>query len=216
LKIDEKVFDSVSSSSEEDSNDLEKTPLFVNSKVLKRQESNGENLAAVFDDFSRFYAESAKSEVKPRCLILQNNKYKIWWDLFVMIILIFISIVVPFRLAFVEDDDSFWKIAYFVMDICFLIDILLTFFTSITIPETSLECHNHGIIAITYLKSWFLLDVLSILPLDMMLTGLNVNSLFRFARIGKLYKLIRMTRLAKLFKLLKGNKTVISQMTEKL
>jgi hypothetical protein len=184
--------------------------MFANSDVLKRQESNGENLAAVFDDFSRFYAESAKTEEKPRCIILQNNKYKIWWDLFIMIILIFISIVVPFRLAFVEDDDSFWKIAYFVMDICFLIDILLTFVTSITLPDSSLECYEHSVIAGTYLKSWFFLDVLSILPLDMMLTGLNVNSLFRFARIGKLYKLIRMTRLAKLFKLLKGNKTVIS------
>ena len=45
---------------------------------------------------------------------------------------------------------------------------------------------------------------------------MGINFLFRFARIGKLYKLIRMTRLAKLFKLLKSNKTVINQITEKL
>ena len=43
-----------------------------------------------------------------------------------------------------------------------------------------------------------------------------MNYLLRFAKIGKLYKLIRMTRLAKLFKLLKGNKTVVSRLTEKL
>jgi hypothetical protein len=69
LEVEEKVFDSDSSSSFDNESDKKKSPVFSNADVLKRQESNGENLAAVFDDFSRFYAESAKSEETPRCII---------------------------------------------------------------------------------------------------------------------------------------------------
>lgn len=102
------------------------------------------------------------------------------------------------------------------MDICFAIDIVFTFFTTVTDSSTSLEITDYREIAIRYLRSWFLLDIISILPFDFLLSNMNINQVFRFARIGKLYKLIRMTRLAKLLKLLKSNKTVISRITEKL
>lgn len=59
-------------------------------------------------------------------------------------------------------------------------------------------------IARRYLKFWFWIDLVSILPLDLIeKAGMNFNAILRFAKIGKLYKLIRLSRLAKLFKLLK-------------
>jgi hypothetical protein len=67
------------------------------------------------------------------------------------------------------------------------------------------------------MKSWFAVDLLSILPFDMIdMAGINANALLRFAKIGKLYKLIRLSRLAKLFKLLKGNNAVFSQMSNSM
>jgi hypothetical protein len=106
---------------------------------------------------------------------MQNNKYKIWWDLFIMIILVFISIVVPFRLAFIEEDSQGWVILHLTIDVFFFFDILFTFFTSVTFRATSLDCTNHRIIAWGYLRSWFLVDVVSIMPIDYILTGLNFN-----------------------------------------
>jgi len=132
-----------------------------------------------------------------------------------MLILLFISIAVPFRLAFSESDDDLWIFLYAVMDVIFSIDIILTFFTSYT-DGSHREITDLKNIRNAYLQSWFILDLISILPLDFLLKYDNFNTIFKFARIGKLYKLIRMTRLAKLFKLLKGNKTVLSRVTEKL
>lgn len=65
-------------------------------------------------------------------------------------------------------------------------------------------------IAKEYIKSWFIIDFISILPIDyIMLSSSNqATILARFARIGKLYKLIRMIRLAKVLKLLKSKKQV--------
>lgn len=65
-------------------------------------------------------------------VIIQNNPYKIAWDIFIMCLLMFTTIVIPYRLAFIEDEPRDWLIAYYVLDSMFLIDILLWFVTSYT------------------------------------------------------------------------------------
>jgi hypothetical protein len=39
---------------------------------------------------------------------------------------------VPFRLAFTDEDPPGWIVAYAIMDFSFLVDVILTFFTSYT------------------------------------------------------------------------------------
>lgn len=157
----------------------------------------------VFDDFTRFYAETAKKKKMSKFIIMQNNKLKVKWDILIMIIVFFILIFVPYRLAFYDTDSDLWVIIYIFIDICFLIDIILSFLTSLTDPVTHLEITEHSIIAKKYLHSWFFLDVLSIIPIDLLLDEKNLNTIIRFARIGKLQKLIKLVRLVRLFKLMK-------------
>lgn len=62
-----------------------------------------------------------------------------------------------------------------------------------------------------YLKGWFLIDVMAIMPLDVIIKSTQgsvssqgqVNSLIRVTRIGKLYKLVKVTRLVRLLKVVK-------------
>ena len=57
-------------------------------------------------------------------------------------------------------------------------------------------------IAAFYLKGWFLVDLLSILPFD--LSEVNgINKMMRFGRLSKLYKLIKLGRLTRMVKLAK-------------
>jgi len=58
-------------------------------------------------------------------------------------------------------------------------------------------------IASHYLSSWFLIDVISVIPFDAFIDKGNVNKLARFSRIGKVYKLVRLTKLARLIKIVK-------------
>ena len=49
-------------------------------------------------------------------------------------LLIFVCVVLPYRLTFVlaeSESTKRWEVAYYIMDGFFLIDIILTFFTSI-------------------------------------------------------------------------------------
>lgn len=56
-------------------------------------------------------------------------------------------------------------------------------------------------IAILYLKGWFFIDLLAILPLDWILEGWN--EIARVTRIGRMYKLIKLTRLFRILKIIK-------------
>jgi hypothetical protein len=74
-------------------------------------------------------------------------------------------------------------------------------------------------IAGNYVKSWFILDALSIVPLDYFISiggTSNFNSIFRFAKFGKVYKIVRLTRLIKFIKLLKKNGGILQQVSETL
>ena len=145
--------------------------------------------------------------------------YKVFWDLWILIILLIVSLIVPVRLAFVEEDSSSWFLFYIVTDLFFLIDIILTFNTSIADAQSVYEITDKKVIAKKYLKGWFWVDLISILPLDVIMRDSNetqTNVLARFAKIGKLYKLMRMIRLAKVLKLLKNNTNVVSHFTQKM
>ena len=132
-----------------------------------------------------------------------------------MTILIVITFIIPYRLAFVVDESLEWKVAYYFFDFFFLVDICFCFITSYTDPYKQIEVTNVKMISKNYLKSWFMIDVLSIFPFDAVMDGYsNANSLVRVARIGKLYKIIRLFRLIKILKMVKSNKKLVHHFSE--
>ena len=99
-----------------------------------------------------------------------------------------------------------------MIDFMFLIDIILNFNTAYLD-----ECHDmkDGRLDITvkYLKGWFIIDFLAIIPFEELIklvsdtSGGNgsYNKLVRMSRLSKLYKLVKITRLIRLLKVLKSN-----------
>lgn len=162
----------------------------------------------MIDDILHLYSESPVQSSNGQCIIPSNNRYKIIWDILVLILVLVVSIIVPTRLAFATSEPLAWVIFYAVTDGIFFIDIIVTFFTSVSDKQRVYEVTEHRKIAIKYLKGWFWIDFVSILPLDLLIwrEEQEATVLARFARIGKLYKLIRMVRLAKVLKLLKSKK----------
>ena len=88
------------------------------------------------------------------------------------------------------------------IDIFFLIDIFFSFNTSLT-DEDFQSIEDRKIIAFVYLRGWFIVDVLAILPFELFLGGSGLNDVVRIARIGRLYRLIKLTKLLRVFKIVK-------------
>jgi hypothetical protein len=123
------------------------------------------------------------------------------WDVMIIGVLIFSSLTIPYRVAFVDSDTTSWKIVNSIVDGCFFIDILVIFNSAYYNEDYEL-IESRKKIAIKYLKSWFMIDLISILPVEYMLRidSLKYNELLRIVRIGRMYKLVKLTRLIRILK----------------
>lgn len=83
-------------------------------------------------------------------------------------ILIYICLVTPVRIAFVEGEDSFiFSIFGKVVDFIFFLDIILTF-NMAYYDEDYVIVSDRKIIAGGYLRSWFILDLFAVIPFDLL------------------------------------------------
>lgn len=77
--------------------------------------------------------------------------------------MILTCIVTPVRIAFYESDDVQWQIINYTIDFLFFSDMVVSF-NSAFYDEDFKIVDGRGIIAIGYLRGWFLIDLLSIFP----------------------------------------------------
>jgi hypothetical protein len=98
------------------------------------------SLSKFADPSDRSPTESLKSSSPlPRHIIRPDSTRKLWWDAYAVIILIYAVIVAPLRLSFDVEDycpSSVW-ILEAVIDVCFVIDLVLNFFTAVYVSHLS-------------------------------------------------------------------------------
>lgn len=76
------------------------------------------------------------------------------------------AIMTPLQIAFVEKDTKGWFIGTTIIDISFFLDIVITFFAGYLNESTMKMVCDKKVIAKRYLKFWFWMDLLSIIPFD--------------------------------------------------
>ena len=113
-----------------------------------------------------------KKPKKPKsCLFHQSSKCKFYWDLVMTALLFFICLIIPVHMAF-KSENVVWCRVYLSIDFFFLVDMILTFFTSLPAAENEDEVTDRKVIAITYLKKWFLVELAAIMPFDLIFSSL--------------------------------------------
>ena len=63
-------------------------------------------------------------------IILPDNPIKAVWDIVITVLILFVCVTAPWRLAFSDDDDLLWKLIIGIVDFFFLIDLVVNFFTA--------------------------------------------------------------------------------------
>uniref|UniRef100_A0A7S2K4A9 Ion transport domain-containing protein n=1 Tax=Zooxanthella nutricula TaxID=1333877 RepID=A0A7S2K4A9_9DINO len=126
------------------------------------------------------------------------------WDMVTMIALVFVALVAPIQVAMFEAEFGPLFVVNCLVDLLFLMDLVLQFF--IMFPKKTnfgyaLE-HDHGNIVRHYLKTWFIIDFISLIPFDL------VGMLSRSEQMKKMkaVKVIRLLRLLKLVRVLKASR----------
>ena len=143
-------------------------------------------------------------------MIHPKNKVKQIWDFWIVFLLIYTAILVPYKVCFVDktsDPEFIWDL---FVDASFFTDIALTFYTAIETKEGFIT--DKKVIAKTYVKGWFFLDLFTSIPFQILEkigsssdSNLGDSKALRLARIPRLYRLLRIFRLFKLMKVFKGS-----------
>ena len=127
-------------------------------------------------------------------IILPDDKFKHIWDIIITLLLLFSAIVTPFRIAFYDYDSIEWLVLDLIVDIFFAFDIICNFITAYFDSEENLIIDRKKI-ACTYLKTWFTIDFVSIIPISLIMNSQrDYTSLARLARLPRLYRLIKMAK----------------------
>ncbi|MEW5309292.1 MAG: hypothetical protein WDW38_001188 [Sanguina aurantia] len=130
------------------------------------------------------------------------------WDAFLVLLLLWVLFVSPVILCFgVEHDftkgDAF-GIIEFIINVLFVIDMSLNFRTAYY-NRRGLLIVDRGTIARRYLRTWFLIDLLSVIPYDQIFDGswgfLSMLKLVRVLRISRVISTLQSYRLSKIIRL---------------
>lgn len=105
-------------------------------------------------------------EPQSKYLIEEVSRFKQIWDVWCMILVLYVALVVPFRLSLDLEDNKGLTTFNIIMDLCFLVDIVLTFFTAYYDDKEGKKIKTHKEIAYKYLKAYFIVDVISIFPFE--------------------------------------------------
>lgn len=148
--------------------------------------------------------EESENEKEIPWIILPDNPYKKMWDLLIAFLILYSAIITPYEIAFSDNN----KISWFeiLIDILLGIDIVLTFFSAYTDDEENLV-KNHKKIIKKYLKSWFIVDIISVLPISYIFNASGrFSGLTKISKLPKLYRLVKLTKLLRITKMSsKGN-----------
>jgi len=147
--------------------------------------------------------EESENEKEIPWIILPDNPYKKIWDLLIAFLILYSAIITPYEIAFSDNNHTSWF--EILIDIFLAIDIVLTFFSAYTDEEENLV-KNHKKIIKKYLKSWFIIDIISVLPLNNLFKSGKYSGLTKISKLPKLYRLIKLTKLLRMTKMSsKGN-----------
>ncbi|CAK4721454.1 hypothetical protein LEN26_007381 [Aphanomyces euteiches] len=169
-----------------------------------------------------------KGMYKRQAHLHPNSQFRAGWDLFMIVLLIYTSVLTvrssaplqlalthwqPYEIAFVE---TVTVDGLFITDRCvdasFLMDMIFNFMTPFVDKENNQLVEDVRQIALNYLQGWFILDFVSIVPFDLLSMGFSssdsppVPGKKDVAQQLKIIRIIRLFRLIKLVRVLRASR----------
>uniref|UniRef100_A0A8C4R5J1 Cyclic nucleotide-binding domain-containing protein n=1 Tax=Eptatretus burgeri TaxID=7764 RepID=A0A8C4R5J1_EPTBU len=141
-------------------------------------------------------------------IIHPYSDFRFYWDLTMLLIMVGNLIIIPVGITFFKEESTTpWILFNVVSDTFFLFDLVLNFRTGIVVEDNTEIILDPGHIKRKYLRTWFLVDFVSSIPVDYIFliveSGMDTDMyktaralrIVRFAKILSLLRLLRLSRL---------------------
>ncbi|CAG9334631.1 unnamed protein product [Blepharisma stoltei] len=153
---------------------------------------------------------TSQQEYVPVFILHPNGRFKGYWNIILMFLLLYTAIVMPFEMSFLNEtkgDEWWWTDV--CLNILFFTDFVINCFTAFY-DEDSLLVTGQAKILKNYLKGWMIIDIASFFPFDFIISdnsennndgaasGGGMKNLIRLLQVPKLYRLLRIIRIFKM------------------
>ncbi|XP_009874786.1 PREDICTED: LOW QUALITY PROTEIN: potassium/sodium hyperpolarization-activated cyclic nucleotide-gated channel 4-like, partial [Apaloderma vittatum] len=135
-----------------------------------------------------------------------------YWDLIMLLLMVGNLIILPVGITFFKDENTPpWIVFNVLSDTFFLADLVLNFRTGIVVEDNTEIILDPHTIKMKYLKSWFLVDFISSIPVDYIFLIVDLETqvdsdvyktarALRIVRFTKILSLLRLLRLSRLIR----------------
>uniref|UniRef100_A0AAZ1XC91 Cyclic nucleotide-binding domain-containing protein n=1 Tax=Oreochromis aureus TaxID=47969 RepID=A0AAZ1XC91_OREAU len=143
-------------------------------------------------------------------IIHPYSDFRFYWDFTMLMFMVGNLIIIPVGITFFKDETTTpWIIFNVVSDTFFLMDLVLNFRTGIVFEDNTEIILDPKKIKKKYLKSWFVVDFISSIPVDyiFLIVEKGIDSevyktarALRIVRFTKILSLLRLLRLSRLIR----------------
>uniref|UniRef100_A0A672HQC9 Hyperpolarization activated cyclic nucleotide gated potassium and sodium channel 2 n=1 Tax=Salarias fasciatus TaxID=181472 RepID=A0A672HQC9_SALFA len=143
-------------------------------------------------------------------IIHPYSDFRFYWDFSMLMFMVGNLIIIPVGITFFKDETTTpWIIFNVVSDTFFLMDLVLNFRTGIVFEDNTEIILDPKKIKKKYLKSWFVVDFVSSIPVDyiFLIVEKGIDSevyktarALRIVRFTKILSLLRLLRLSRLIR----------------
>jgi potassium voltage-gated channel Eag-related subfamily H protein 1/potassium voltage-gated channel Eag-related subfamily H protein 5 len=150
----------------------------------------------------------------PESIFKPDSPIRLSWDIFMLIVLAYLSISIPFYIGFYFPITGALTVIEFIVQLCLMLDILIICNTSYSVKGMLVTSRRK--IIWKYIKGWFWIDILSGFPYNWLYTSPFQDEIlynydedfFKFSQILKLIRIFRIIRAIKLIKIVKAKKII--------
>lgn len=103
---------------------------------------------------------------KCRLYVHPDSRFKQIWSAMIVVFLFYVGIIMPFSVAFLQEEQDLWYYFDILTDFIFLADVFITSISAYYDDEGILITGNKQIF-MCYLKGWLFVDLIASFPINL-------------------------------------------------
>ncbi|KAG2471381.1 potassium/sodium hyperpolarization-activated cyclic nucleotide-gated channel 4 isoform X1 [Polypterus senegalus] len=142
-------------------------------------------------------------------IIHPYSDFRFYWDLTMLLLMVGNLIIIPVGITFFKDEHTPpWIVFNVVSDTFFLIDLVLNFRTGIVVEDNTEIILDPQRIKMKYLRSWFVVDFISSIPVDYIFLIVETRIDSDFYKTARALRIVRFTKILSLLRLLRLSRLI--------
>nr|XP_033787505.1 potassium/sodium hyperpolarization-activated cyclic nucleotide-gated channel 1 isoform X2 [Geotrypetes seraphini] len=142
-------------------------------------------------------------------IIHPYSDFRFYWDLIMLIMMVGNLVIIPVGITFfTEQTTTPWIIFNVASDTVFLCDLIMNFRTGIVNEDSSEIILDPKVIKMNYLKSWFVVDFISSIPVDYIFLIVEKGMDSEVYKTARALRIVRFTKILSLLRLLRLSRLI--------